>query len=114
VCHATRGPANLPALPAPGTAQVAGEFLGIRRCAARRRAGPARGVAVKGRAELRAERRSEFWLRAGHRAGALAQQRSGLDADPGAVHVRRRVRASHEGGHQATLASLELVPRGTF
>jgi hypothetical protein len=69
---------------------------------------------MEGRAELRAERRREFWVRAGHSAGALAQHRRGLDADPGPVHVRRRIRASHEGGDEATLTSLKLAPPGSF
>jgi len=69
---------------------------------------------MEGRAELCPERRGEFWVRAGHGAGALAQQRRGLDADPGAVHVRRRIRASHEGRDQATLTSLKLAPPGSF
>jgi hypothetical protein len=69
---------------------------------------------MEGRAELCPERRGEFWVRAGHGAGALAQQRRGLDADPGAVHVRGRIRASHEGGDQTTLTSLKLAPPGSF
>jgi hypothetical protein len=50
---------------------------------------------MEGRAELHAERRGKFWVRAGHSAGALAQQGRCLDADPGPVHVRRRIRPSH-------------------
>jgi hypothetical protein len=43
-----------------------------------------------------------------HDTAALADQGRRLDPDPLGVHVRRRVRASYEGGDQAALAELKF------
>jgi hypothetical protein len=63
---------------------------------------------VKHWAELGTEGRGQLRLRACHDTVALADQRRRLDPDPLGVHVRRRVRASYEGGDQAALAELKL------
>jgi hypothetical protein len=63
---------------------------------------------VKHRAELGAEGCGQFRVRACHDTATLADQRRRLDPDPLGVHVRRRVRASYEGGDQAALAELKF------
>jgi hypothetical protein len=63
---------------------------------------------VKNQAESGAESCGQLRLRPCHDTAALADQRRRLDPDPLGVHVRRRVRASYQGGDQAALAELKF------